>query len=47
MLRAVDGKRNVAEVIRAAEAVGSDGLSALNKVRRLARRGVFDLVPAN
>jgi len=41
MLRAVDGKRTVADVIRATEAGSS--LSLAN-VRRLARRGVLDLV---
>jgi hypothetical protein len=44
LLRAVDGKRNVADAIRTAEMTGTNGITPLSKVRRLARRGVLDLI---
>jgi hypothetical protein len=48
MLRAMDGRRTVGDVAAAAAAAsgGTNGDSALSKVRRLARRGVIDLLQA-
>jgi hypothetical protein len=46
MLRAMDGRRTVGDVAAAAAPGGTNGDSALSKVRRLARRGVIDLLQA-
>jgi hypothetical protein len=44
MLRAMDGRRTVGDVAAVTGAGGTNGDSALSKVRRLARRGVIDLL---
>jgi hypothetical protein len=45
LLRAIDGKRTVGTLVRAATET-TDRATSLAGVRRLARRGVIDLVPA-
>ena len=45
LLQAIDGEKNVAAILRTACQNGSRSAN-LNKIRRLARRGVLDLLAA-
>ena len=46
VLRAIDGRRTVGEIARGVANGAGDAASVLAKVRRIARRGVIDLVEA-